>query len=65
MPSNLSLALIGCLHIKPMIIGNYLSLNKKRKWVCVTMTLPVLFYLLPLALAYTPPQRSKVDSQNG
>jgi len=36
-PSNLSLALIGCLHIKPMIIGNYLSLNKKRKkCVCVT-----------------------------
>lgn len=30
-PSNLSLALIGCLHVKPMIIGNYLSLNKKRK----------------------------------
>lgn len=37
MPSNLSLALIGCLHIKPMIIGNYLSLNKKRKNGCVTL----------------------------
>lgn len=38
MPSDLFLALIGCLHIKPMIIGNYLSLNKRRKTadcVCV------------------------------
>lgn len=34
---NLSLALIGCLHIKPMIIGNYLSLNKKRKNGCVLL----------------------------
>lgn len=44
MPSNLSLALIGRLHIKPMIIGNYLSLNKKRKMgVCDADTVCMVY----------------------
>ena len=43
MPSNLSLALIGCLHIKPMIIGNYLSLNKKRKNGCDSDTVFMIY----------------------
>ncbi len=46
MPSKLSLALIGCLHIKPMIIGNYLSLNKTRKNGCVTLTQSVWVIVL-------------------
>lgn len=44
-PLILFLALIGCPHIKPMIIGNYLSLNKKRKMgLCVTDTAWILIY---------------------